>query len=139
MFKVKDQEAWDEFVKANPNEEDGSLSYGSAVIEYARIWAELMEAEIIPGDEIPKALEKIADRTSHEANKELDRLHGGGSITGFMYSMAVNVLSQCWEMGEWLRQWHNLDVQVGDEGKVANKKGTVLNTALVNIAIPDEN
>ena len=72
-----------------------------------------------------KKLKKITKDLSHEADKE--------GITGFMYGMAVSILSSVWIHGEQLRIWHNLDTQIHKEGKRANKKGTVLNPALLNI------
>ena len=71
------------------------------------------------------ALQDIAKDLSHEADTM--------GITGFMYGMAVSILSHCWVHGEDLRIWHNLDTQIKDEGEKANEKGTVLNPALLNI------
>lgn len=70
-------------------------SYGACTFRYAERWANLMETEINDG----KDLKDIAENTSHEADTE--------GITGFMYGMAVNILSQCWQYGEKLREWHN--------------------------------
>ena len=95
--------------------------YGSAGYRFLEKWADLMEAEILAGCSI----NDVAKKCSHEADTD--------GITGFMYGCAVGVLSQCWEYGEELRQWHNLDTQIGDEGERANAKGTVLNPALLNI------
>ena len=50
-----------------------------------------------------------------------------------MYGCAVSILFQVWEYGDELRRWHNLDIQIGDEGDKANKTGKVLNPALLNI------
>lgn len=51
-----------------------------------------------------------ADHLSHEANIE--------DITGFMYGMAVNILSQCWQYGEELRKWHNKEYNYEGNGVV---------------------
>ena len=95
--------------------------YGLECFNYAERWANLMEAKISDGMEI----KDIAKDTSHEADTS--------GITGFMYGMAVSILAQCWKHGEQLRQWHNLDTQIGDEGEKANKEGGTLNPALLNI------
>lgn len=51
-----------------------------------------------------------------------------------MYGMAVSILASSWEHGEELRQWHNLDSQIQNEGEEANKKkDAVLNPALMTV------
>lgn len=95
--------------------------YGKAIIDYAIRWANLMEKQISEGKEITD----IAKQTSYEANIK--------GVTGFGYGCAVSVLAQCWEYGETLRRWHNLDVQLQDEGIEANKDGGTLNPAIWNI------
>lgn len=97
--------------------------YGAGIFAYAESWAELMEARIDAGEKIAD----VAEETSHNAEPK--------GITGYMYGASVGVLSLCWEHGEELRQWHNLDAQIGDEGEKANKEGGVLNPALLNISI----
>jgi hypothetical protein len=114
-MKIRDQVVWDRWVT---NNKDG---YGQAIIHYAERWADLMEAQIDNG----LKLENIAKDTSHEADIE--------GITGYMYGAAVAVLSSCWKYGEILRQWHNLETQIGNEGVEANKSGKVLNPALLSI------
>jgi hypothetical protein len=100
-------------------------AYGAATVGYAESWA-LMLQQIIETETSPeKAIEKHADRLSHEADTE--------GITGFMYGMAVQMLSSCWRHGEILRKWHNLKTQIKDEGEKANKSNGVLNPAILNI------
>ena len=70
-------------------------AYGRSIFGYAEAWADLMEQEIKQGKEV----KDIAQTTSDEAD-----ICG---ITGFMYGMAVSILSQCWVYGEELRKWHN--------------------------------
>ena len=96
--------------------------YGGACFVWAETWANLMEVRISNGDEIVA----MAEETSHESSK-------GEGYTGFMYGMAVSILSECWIHGEELRRWSNLDIQIGDEGERANEEGGVLNPALLNI------
>jgi len=100
--------------------------YGNACFEYAEKWAELMEERIADGEKIVN----IANETSKIADEEF-------GVTGFMYGMAVSILAYCWEHGETLRQWHNLDVQIGNEGEEANKGEGILNPALLNISIKE--
>ena len=87
--------------------------YGGACFTYAEQWADLMEAEIDKG----AVLIDIAERTEREADTD--------GITGFMYGMAVNILSLCWIHGEELRQWHNK--KYNHEGK------GVVNPAILTI------
>ena len=114
-MKVSNQEAWDEWLAGNQD------PYGKAVMEYAERWAGLMESRLAGGAE----LEDIAKDTSHEADTE--------GITGFMYGAAVSTLASCWEHGDALRRWHNLDTQIGNEGEMANEGGGTLNPALLTI------
>ena len=95
--------------------------YGACVVRYAEDWANLMETELARG----KKLEDVAETTGHAADTY--------GITGFMYGAAVAILSKVWTHGEALRRWHNLDVQVGDEGERANESGGVLNPAMLVI------
>lgn len=53
---------------------------------------------------------KNADRLSREADTE--------GITIFMYGVAVSILSQCWEFGEYLRKWHNGEYNYDGDGMV---------------------
>jgi len=101
--------------------------YGIAVVQYTQRWVELMEEQISAG----MSVAEIAKETSHKADTE--------GITGFMYGCAVSILSQVWEHGEELRQWHNLDTQIGHEGENANKDHGVLNLALLNIGKVEAN
>lgn len=114
-FKLKDDAAWKEGLANNQD------PYGSGIYRYAAKWASLMERELLAG----KKLTDIAKATSHKADEE--------GITGFMYGAAVSVLSLCWEHGEELRRWHNLDTQIGTEGERANESGGVLNPAALLI------
>jgi hypothetical protein len=101
--------------------------YSARCFSYAEDWADLLEKQMAAEPEMPteKVIEKYADSFSHLANTD--------GITGFMYGMAVSILSEAWIHGEPLRRWHNLKTQIGDEGVRANEKGTVLNPAILNI------
>ena len=114
-MQVLDQQLYDGWKAKNED------PYGAAVFRFAERWADLMEARLASGS----TLTDCADETSREADDE--------GITGFMYGMAVSILSQVWVHGEALRRWHNLDTQIGDEGEKANESGGVLNPALLNV------
>ncbi len=103
------------------NNQDG---YGQGVLQYAERWANLMERRMAEG----KALEEIADETSHEADN---------GITCFMYGCAVQVLADVWVHGEQMRRWHNLATQLQHEGEAANESGGILNPAILNITLPE--
>ena len=114
-MKLKNPKGWQEGLDNNQD------SYGSCCYRYAEAWANLMEEKMDAGAD----LKDIAKDTSHEADTE--------GITGFMYGCAVQALAYCWEHGEELRQWHNLDSQIGSEGEEANESGHVLNPAIMKI------
>ena len=114
-FKEDKEKEWQEGLDVN---KDG---YGRAVYIYAQRWAEMMETSIKDGDK----LEDIANDLSHEADKE--------GITGFQYGCVVSILASVWIHGEQLRIWHNLKIQLKDEGEKANKSGAVLNPAILNV------
>lgn len=116
-MKFKDKVGWEKGLAQNQD------SYGNQIYRFAKSWADLMEARIANG----KTVEQCAKDTSHEADTT--------GITGFMYGAAVSVLSAVWEHGEELRQWHNSDTQVGNEGDKANESGGVLNPAIMEIDI----
>ena len=113
-FSVSDRDVWELWVK---NNQDG---YGSGVIRFAERWARLMQVRMKDGD-----ISSVANKASHDADTD--------GITGFMYGVAVSVLSSCWSHGEELRKWHNISTQIGNEGEKANESGGVLNPALFNI------
>lgn len=107
---------------------NASDPYGARCFSYAEDWAELMEREIGASLDADPAdvIQKHAKRCASEADYD--------GITGFMYGMAVQILSDCWEHGETLRRWSNSDLQLKDEGDRANEKeGVVLNPALLTV------
>jgi hypothetical protein len=113
QMKFKDEVQWKEGLAKNDD------PYGRGVYVFAEKWANLMEKAMAAG----ATLTECANQTSHDADTD--------GITGFMYGCAVSILSRCWEHGETLRRWHNLDVQLGQEGEKANESGGVLNPALL--------
>ncbi len=104
ILKGKEKEYKDWFDK-------NSDSYSRACFTYAERWAEMLEKLIV---ELPQSPQMIiienAEWTSHETDTE--------GITGFMYGCAVNILSQCWEYGEFLRKWHNKEYGYDGDGVV---------------------
>lgn len=115
-MKFKDKEAWDEGLS---NQSD---DYGKAIYDYAERWANLMEEQMLKWG---VAVKDVAEKSSHDADTD--------GITGFMYGAAVQVLSHCWKHGEELRQWHNLDCQIGNEGEKANENGGVISPAILTV------
>ena len=115
-FKIKEDQRdnWEEGLKNNTD------PYGREVYNYASRWANLMEERMASG----LSLKTIAKDTSMEV---------ANGITGFMYGCAVSILSNCWEHGEELRRWHNIDTQIMNEGEKANESGGVLNPAIINL------
>lgn len=115
-MQMKNQARWDELKSKNDD------PWGQAIVMVATRWADAMEPQIANG----KAVADIAWDTYLSIDDD--------GISGAMYGYVVKVLSECWEHGEALRQWHNLDVQIGNEGEKANKTpGATLNPAFLNI------
>ena len=113
---IKNQKEWDKFVETNDD------PYGSACVRYAEAWGDLMEISLSNGSTV----EQCASETSHDADTE--------GITGFMYGCAVSMLSKCWEHGEELRRWHNVDVG-GEAGEKINEsiEAKVINPAVISV------
>lgn len=86
-------------------------AYGHACFTYAERWAEMLE-ELIGSNEnnAMQIIVENAEKTSLEADTE--------GITGFMYGMAVSILSHCWKYGEYLRKWHNKEYNYDGDGVV---------------------
>jgi hypothetical protein len=114
-MKLRDEAVWKKWEASN---RDGG--YGEAILDFSTDWADLMEEGLASGAD----LEEIAEQASYVAAKK----HG---ITGFQYGASVSILASCWEHGEELRRWHNLNSQIHDEGEKANESGGVLNPALM--------
>ena len=82
--------------------------YGRACFTYAERWAGMMEEKIEASeDNEMKVIVDNAKQLSDEAG-----------ITGFMYGVAVRILSLYWEYGEYLRKWHNKDYGYDGDGVV---------------------
>ncbi len=104
ILKGKEQEYKDWYKK-------NSDPYSRACFTYAERWAELLEKEIEESDkDIKEVMKQYANKYSHDADVE--------GITGFMYGVAVQILSLCWEYGEELRKWHNKEYDYEGEGVV---------------------
>lgn len=109
--------AWQSWLDANQDD------YGGAVMIYARQWAQLAQAEI---ERMKTAdtqdIQGVFERTSHEADTS--------GVTGFMYGVAVSMLSQVWVYGGALKRWHNAQYGKPDaEG--------VVNPALLTIGVAE--
>lgn len=93
--------------------------FSNAIVNYGIAWAVAMQQLLREG----KKIADVADQLSQEVDYE--------SITGNMYGKAVSFLARFWKHGEELRRWHNINVQIGQEGETANKGRGVLNPALL--------
>ncbi len=110
-MKIKNVEKHQKWFNANKG--DG---YGMGVLTFSMRWADLMEQSIAAG----APFSAFAEEASGQADTE--------GITGFMYGMAVQYLSEIWEHGEELRKWHNKDMGREDyEG--------VINPALLTVSL----
>lgn len=120
-FSEGGEEKWNKTVEVN------SDGYGKGVVDYAKVWAYLMEKEIEKLNhltlihEVPTLVlsKEIMDSTSSEAD--------GEGITGFMYGAAVSILADCWKYGEQLRKIHNKNYGVESEG--------VVNPAVLTVSV----
>lgn len=104
IVKGKEQEYKDWYDK-------NSDPYSRACFTYAERWARMMEEKIEASED--NEMKVIVDNTkqlSDEADEE--------GITGFMYGVAVSILSQYWEYGECLRKWHNKEYEYDGDGVV---------------------
>jgi hypothetical protein len=98
VAEISNMDEWNKGLNAQTSD------YGKCIFEYAEGWAKLMQKEMQKG----KTVSECAEETSH--------LLSFFGITGFMYGMAVSVLSQCWKYGEELRAWHNAKYGVSGKG-----------------------
>jgi hypothetical protein len=112
IMPITKQDDWNKWVENNQDD------YGKACVDVAKTTMELLDEcdEFDPDDIIIKA-----DRTL------------GLGITGFMAGCVAQMISQCHSRGEEFRKKWNLKYQIKDEGEKANKSGTVLNPAIINI------
>jgi len=111
-IKTSEVEAYQKFKEVNSKD-----AYSKGIITYIEKWSELMEKEIENG----KKLEDIAKTTSCEADTD--------GITGYMYGVAVRILSGVWEYGEELRKWHNKEYGYEGEG--------CINPAIITIGVKE--
>ena len=125
LVKGKEREYLDWRRKSLPNVND-EIGYSNAIFEYAERWAALMEVRVANGED----LSDIAHETKRDSDID--------GVTGFMYGRAVATLANFWIHGEELRRWHNLDWEPGERGKQANKEGTVINPAVLNIRLQEQ-
>jgi hypothetical protein len=141
-MKIRNRDLWQETIAANPlpaglgpnpehwpddlTEEQLSAGYGAVVIIAAGRWMDAMEHELVVRPDATIA--DVADGCFHDVDRGLGRW----GLTGFQYGCVVSILAEVWEHGDRLRRWHNLAIQLGDEGERANETGCVLNPALIS-------
>ena len=114
-MEIIDHKRWYEGKEKNTD------AYGARIFSYAEDWANLMEDRLAEGAN----LQDVAADCAREADTD--------GISGFMYGAAVATLSKCWKHGDQLRRWHNLDIQIGNEGEKANEGDGTLNPSMLNI------
>lgn len=93
-LEFKDDEAkanWEKWVEVNSND-----NYSFGVVKYARRWAKYMQHLMKKHN---KTLPEIAENASHVSDIE--------GVSGYMYGIAVAVLSKFWKYGKELRSWNN--------------------------------
>jgi len=117
-FKIK---AGKEKEWATALESNSDHGYSYEIFCFASNWASLMDDGIACG----MSVENVAKAAENHALRDSD-------LTGFMYGCAVQVLAECWEHGEALRQWHNNETNP-KQAKEANEKGITLNPALFSV------
>ena len=108
----------EEYKKAVEINDDG---YGKRIHEFAKDWAEFMEARMEKGEK----LKDIAKECGTKADFD--------GITGFMYGAVVTVLGGFWEHGDQLVRWHN-----HEETGVCSKNPVPKNPAILEIGVPDK-
>jgi hypothetical protein len=101
---ITDQAKYDEWKATNSDSE-----YGKGIFEFADVWGRLMQKDVASGKSVADAAQTTQFEPSYLG------------ISGFMFGAAVSILSQCWQYGEELRQWHN--------GKYDHKGAGVVNPA----------
>ena len=111
---ITDEKGWQECQDKNTD------PYGGCCVNVARRVMEILDEE--PGD-----------FDTHEIICRADKDIKAGSITGFMAGCVANMVSCCHSRGDEFRRKWNTDNQIRDEGDKANKRGGVLNPALLVI------
>ena len=108
-MRITNTEYWDTVANSE---------YNKSIIDYAKRWAEAMEKRFDAGEKVAD----IADETSFSANDS--------SMSGYSYGLAVSLLSETWQHGEELRQWHNLKFSPLGGEEVNKEPGAVINPAI---------
>ena len=85
---LRDSAAWEKFIAVNHED------YGKTVLQFAELWARLMEYYITSG----YTVEQCADTTSKLAYTKINVIYT-------QYKRAVYILSRCWTYGNELRRW----------------------------------
>ena len=109
-MKVIDVAAWENLKSISK-----ASTYIRAIVEYMERWVNLMEKELaLPANAGDgngnETIKRIYLPSSHEADID--------GITGFMFSLAVDMLAKHWIYGEALRVAHNAHFGYFGEGTV---------------------
>ena len=111
QFNEGGEEKWNKGLEVNTD------FYGRGIFNYAKVWAYLMEQEMV--DEV--LTEEIKERCASKAD--------GEGITGFMYGAAVSILRDCWKYGNQLNSLHNKQYNYEGDGTV--------NPAVLTLSVKD--
>ncbi len=101
---------------------------------------EWKEAKARNSDPYGNAVVEVTERVGNFLDKGLspeesmDKGTDDTGITGYQAGAVAQWISHFHPRGEEFRKWWNLDTQIQDEGEEANKKGGVLNPAILTIS-----
>ena len=102
-MRMKEEELWKS--KVLPLVDSGKVM----IREFTVRWANLMEERMLGGASVAD----VATQASSDADQD--------GLSAHAHAMAVGLLHVFWELGEELRQWHNLKVASSrDEALRAN-------------------
>src|SRR5579863_5455023 len=107
---------------------NSSDSYSKGVIDHAERWAALMENKLemlAHGENLSASVTRFlvdnAEQLSQDADTEGMGFMYGCSVQLLANDCSVQLLVNFWIHGEELRRWHNLKVQIRNEGEQANE------------------
>lgn len=101
------------------NRED---AYGYGCFRYASEWATRVEQRAKSGKAINA---EVLEKAAQDADTE--------GITGFMYGVAVNILTNVWIHGVTLAKWHNRQYMEEKEADAAAEEGKTVNPSIIHI------
>lgn len=116
--EISGEEVYNDYVEKNSGD-----FYGAGILKFVQNWANHMENEVEKNNGI--LTKDIMSKSGTVADTD--------GIAGFMYGLAVQMLTQVWIYGKQLQLIHN-----GVYDFTANDDVSVVNPAIMNISIPDD-